>query len=65
MCLTAHIVSERSLPSVGGLGRVRCFYFYIFMKGEMEGNYGPFLRINLMMGWGIAGDEPSGVGVGG
>lgn len=31
----------------------------------MEGNYGPFLRINLMMGWGIAGDEPSGVGVGG
>lgn len=44
---------------------MRCFYFYIFMKGEMEGNYSPFLRINLMMDQCVAGDEPSRVDVGG
>lgn len=34
------------------------------MKGEMEGNYSPFSRINLMMGQCVAGDEPSGVDAG-
>lgn len=39
---------------------MRCFDFYIFMKGEMEGNCSPFSRINLMMDWGVAGDELQG-----
>lgn len=31
-----HIVSERSLLRVSGLGREHCFCFYIFMKGTQE-----------------------------
>lgn len=32
-----------------GLDGVHCFYFYIFMKWEIEGNYSPFSGLNLII----------------